>query len=185
MSPFSLDYLNRLKNVIENVDHGSMDKGIQMIREAWEQNQQIITMGNGGSAHTALHYITDWNKIIPLRTKKPFRGRSLLDNIGLITAYANDLNYQAVFYQQLGNICQNGDLVIALSGSGNSQNVLEAIAHAKTVGCKTLGLCGYDGGKLKNAVDHAIHINVNDMQLAEDLHMVFGHIVLQALTQGT
>jgi hypothetical protein len=94
---FAQDYLGRLSRVIERCDLVSMDRGVEMVRQAWESGRQIITLGNGGSAMTALRYITDWNKMIYLATGRPFRGRTLVDNMGLLTAYSNDISYQDVF----------------------------------------------------------------------------------------
>jgi len=101
--------------------------------------------------------------------------------MGLITAYANDISYQDIFIEQLKPILKSDDLVIGISGSGNSENVLRAIRYANENGGKTLGICGYDGGKLKNLAHHALWIDVDDMQLSEDLHLIFGHIVMQAM----
>jgi D-sedoheptulose 7-phosphate isomerase len=177
----SREYLGRLSRTIEGCDVGSMDAGVEMIRQAWEDGRQIITLGNGGSAMTALHYITDWNKSVYLSSGRPFRGRTLSDNMGLITAYANDISYADVFVEQLRNLASPGDLVIAISGSGNSENVIRAVTYANEIGCRTLGLTGYSGGRLKGLVQHSIWVGVDDMQLSEDLHAIFGHIVMQTL----
>jgi D-sedoheptulose 7-phosphate isomerase len=147
MNSIAQDYLGRLSRVIESCDLASMDRGVYLIRQAWESGRQIITFGNGGSAMTALHYITDWNKMIHLATGRQFRGRTLVDNVGLLTAYANDLAYQDVFVEQLKNVAQPEDLIVAISGSGNSENVIRAVDYANEFGCKTLGLCGFDGGR--------------------------------------
>jgi len=152
-----------------------------MVSDAWQRDAQIITLGNGGSSMTALHYITDWNKSIFLRGKRPFRGRTLIDNMGLVFAYANDISFESVFEEQLKSCLVSGDLVVALSGSGNSKNVLRAVEYANEHGAVTLGLCGYDGGKLMGIVQHAIWIEAHDMQICEDLHAVFGHVVMQSL----
>jgi D-sedoheptulose 7-phosphate isomerase len=167
--------------VIALCDLASMDRGVEMVREAWEAGGQIITLGNGGSAMTALHYITDWNKMIYLATGRPFRGRTLVDNMGLLTAYSNDMAYQDVFLEQLKNVSQPGDLVVAVSGSGNSENVIRAVTHANENGCRTLGLCGFAGGRLKGCAQHSIWVPVDDMQLCEDVHAMFGHMVMQSI----
>src|ERR1700759_2582032 len=113
-------YLGKLVRCLDHLDPKELDRGIELIRIAWQQQRQVFTLGNGGSALTALHFINDWNKMIPLATGKPFRGRSLLDNIGLVTSYANDMSYADIFSEQLKNLARPGDLVIAISGSGNS-----------------------------------------------------------------
>jgi D-sedoheptulose 7-phosphate isomerase len=174
-------YLAKLAGVLDALDCNEIDNAVAVIREAWLRGAQIITLGNGGSAMTALHFSTDWSKGIFMATGRKFRARSLIDNIGVITAYSNDVSYQDVFIEQLRNIAEPGDLVLAISGSGNSENVVRAVNYANEIGCETLGLCGYSGGKLKAIAKHVVWANVADMQLAEDVHAIFGHIVMQAL----
>jgi D-sedoheptulose 7-phosphate isomerase len=177
----TLDYTERLSHVLKQLDHASIDRGVALIESAWKAGKQIITLGNGGSSLTALHYINDWNKSIYLSHGKPFRGRSLVDNVGLLMSYANDIAFEDVFSEQLKNILEPGDLVIALSGSGNSENVIRAIDYANNHGAITLGLCGYRGGRLKEKAQQVIWVDADDMQLAEDVHFLFGHIVMQRL----
>jgi D-sedoheptulose 7-phosphate isomerase len=177
----SADYMRRLSALLALVDSDDIDEGVHMVRCAWENGRQIITLGNGGSAITALHYITDWNKAAYLAKRRSFRGRTLVDNIGLLTAYSNDISYERVFLEQLANVAERGDLVVAVSGSGNSANVLRAVDFANGMACPTLGLCGFSGGELRKRAVHAIWAPIDDMQLCEDVHAVFGHIVMQAL----
>jgi D-sedoheptulose 7-phosphate isomerase len=174
-------YLNKLSILLSQLDRLQIDNGVQVISDAWHAGKQIITLGNGGSSLTALHFINDWNKSIYMSSKKPFRGRSLVDNIGLVMSYANDISFQDVFVEQLKNILMPGDLVLAISGSGNSENVIRAVDYANKNGAVTLGLCGYRGGKLKQMAQHVVWADVDDMQLAEDSHAIFGHIVMQKL----
>lgn len=174
-------YFNKLQAVLDRVDQDEFDAAVQVVADAWQRGGQIITLGNGGSSMTALHYITDWNKSIYLRTGKPLMGRSLVDNMGLLMAYGNDISFQDVFSEQLKNVLRPGDLVIAISGSGNSENVIRAVDYANANGAITLGLCGYRGGKLKEKARHVVWIDVDDMQLCEDLHAIFGHVVMQKL----
>lgn len=174
-------YLSRLSNVISKLDVNQIDDAIGVIEEAWKTGRQIICLGNGGSALTALHYITDWNKSIFLSTGIPFRGRTLCDNIGLGMAYSNDISYEDVFIEQLKSVMVEKDLVIGISGSGNSENVIRAIKYANNNKAVTLGICGYDGGRLKVMAQHIVWANVADMQLSEDIHFIFGHIVMQML----
>jgi D-sedoheptulose 7-phosphate isomerase len=175
-------YFDRLKTTVtERVDNHEIDSGIELVETAWRQGRQIITLGNGGSSMTALHFITDWNKSIFMSTGIPFRGRTLVDNMGLLMAYGNDTSFQDIFIEQLKNILQPGDLVIAISGSGNSENVIRAVDYANANKAVTLGLCGYSGGKLRERAQHSIWAKVDDMQLCEDVHAIFGHIVMQRL----
>ena len=174
-------YFARLGATIQALDYQSLDRAVALVAKAWRDGRQVITLGNGGSSLTALHFVNDWNKSVAARGGRPFRGRSLVDNVGLIMAYANDVSFQDVFIEQLKNILTPGDLVIAISGSGNSENVIRAVEYANSAGAVTLGLCGYDGGRLKERAHHQVWVNVHDMQLAEDVHAMFGHVVMQAL----
>jgi D-sedoheptulose 7-phosphate isomerase len=175
------NYLHRLARVLQALDRTALDRGVAMVESAWKRGAQIITLGNGGSAMTALHYITDWAKMIPAAAGRPFYGRSLIDNMGLVMAYGNDVSFADIFAEQLKNVMRPGDLVVALSGSGNSENVIRAVDYANSHDGETLGLCGFNGGRLREKVDHAIWVQANDMQLCEDAHAIFGHIVMQAL----
>lgn len=174
-------YLSRLSRVLDSLDRRQVDNAIDVIAAAWQAGRQIITLGNGGSSMTALHFINDWNKSIYMASGKPFRGRSLVDNVGLLMSYGNDISFQDIFIEQLKNILEPGDLVLAISGSGNSENVIRAVRHANENGAVTLGLCGYRGGRLKELARHVVWVDVDDMQLSEDVHAIFGHIVMQRL----
>ena len=174
-------YLSKLTTLLESFDRTQVDNAVKVIADTWQAGRQIITLGNGGSSMTALHFINDWNKSVFMATGKPFRGRSLVDNMGLVMAYGNDLSFQDIFVEQLKNVLQAGDLVIAISGSGNSENVIRAVRYANENDGVTLGLCGYGGGTLKALARHVVWVKVEDMQLSEDLHAIFGHIVMQRL----
>jgi D-sedoheptulose 7-phosphate isomerase len=182
---FSADYIAKLMHLINELDCDRIDNAVALVEDAWRNGKQIITLGNGGSSLTALHFINDWNKSIFMHGGLPFRGRSLVDNIGILMSYANDISFQDVFIEQLKNILLPGDLVIAISGSGNSENVIRAVEYANKNNAITLGLCGYDGGKLKDTAQHYVWANAKDMQLCEDVHAIFGHIVMQTLCGWT
>lgn len=177
-------YYHRLQLLLQKMDFDALEAAISMIEQAWKEGRQVITLGNGGSAITSLHFIVDWNKCLFELTKRPFRGRSLVDNAGTLTAYGNDVAFEDIFTEQLKNIMQPEDLVIAISGSGNSENVIRAVQYANTHGGRTLGLCGFDGGRLKSLAQHAVWADSDDMQLVEDIHATFGHVVLQVLGQN-
>jgi D-sedoheptulose 7-phosphate isomerase len=174
-------YLDKLSTTLTAVDRGEFDHALDVIDAAWKRGAQIITLGNGGSSMTALHFITDWNKSVYLKSGRPFRGRTLVDNMGLLMAYGNDISFADIFVEQLKNVLVPGDLVIAISGSGNSENVIRAVDYANENGAVTLGLCGFSGGKLKEKAQHVIWAAVDDMQLCEDVHAIFGHVVMQKL----
>lgn len=183
-SPFSISgYLDGHRALLERLDIASFQNGIDVIRAAFERGRKIITCGNGGSAYAASHYITDWNKMIQLATGKPFCGISLADNLGLVTAYGNDIGFDEIFAGQLRSVMAPGDLVIAISGSGNSPNVLKAVEYANANGGVTLAVVGYDGGKLKPMAHHSVWVPSHDMQHCEDLHLMFGHMVMKSLCQ--
>jgi len=175
------DYLAAHASLAQRLDWPSFQAGIDLIKEKFQAGKKIITCGNGGSASTASHYITDWNKMVNLATGKKFRGISLCDNIGAITAFANDLAYEEVFAGQLKAILDEGDLVIGISGSGNSHNVIKAVEYANLTGADTLAIVGYDGGKLKPLAKQAVLVPSFDMQLCEDVHLMFGHMVMKTL----
>jgi D-sedoheptulose 7-phosphate isomerase len=177
----SARYLDRLSAALALIDRAALDNAVSVIHAAWQRGAQIITCGNGGSAMTALHFVTDWGKLVPMTTGRPLRARSLLDNIGLLTAYANDVSYADVFAGQLQNILIADDVVIAISGSGNSPNVIKAIEFANATGAETVGLCGFNGGLLRQVAKHVVWVPADDMQLCEDAHAIFGHIVVQTL----
>lgn len=174
-------YLDRLVVVKELLDHQAIENAIELIRETATSGAKIITCGNGGSAAAASHYITDWNKMVNLATGAKFRGFSLCDNIGLITAFGNDISYDEIFSGQLKSILDPGDLLVAVSGSGNSPNVLRAVEYASQTGARTLAIVGYDGGKLKPLCDCSVHVPSFDMQICEDFHLIFGHMVMKDL----
>ncbi len=174
-------YFEHLSRVMGALDRPSVEAGISLILDAWSAGRKILACGNGGSALTASHFINDWNKSTYLATGKPFRGHCLADNVGLLTAYANDISYDDVYSEQLKNLMDPGDLVVALSGSGNSENVVRAVQYANDHGGVTLAICGYDGGKVKKLARHSVWVPCFDMQICEDLHFVFGHMVMKAL----
>lgn len=177
----SREYLDHLASTIDALDCDAIDRAVAMIGQTWRGGKHMYSFGNGGSAVTASHLITDLNKTLFLCGGHPFHGACLNDNIGLLTAIANDIAYAEVFAQQVKSVVREGDLVLAISGSGNSPNILRGIQEAKQRGASTIGLCGFDGGALKPLVDVAVHVPVNDMQIVEDLHLSFVHIALRVL----
>jgi D-sedoheptulose 7-phosphate isomerase len=174
-------YLTKLIALLAKQNREEIDAAVAVIAKAWTSGHQIVVFGNGGSAITALHFVTDWAKSISMKSGRPFLARTLVDNMGLITAYANDVSYADVFREQLKAVLKPGDVALAISGSGNSENVVRAVEYANEIGAVTIGLCGYRGGKLKGLAQHVVWADVDDMQLAEDLHAIFGHILMQGL----
>lgn len=175
------NYFDSHSSLFEKMDISKINEAIELVKYKYQQGKKIITCGNGGSAYTASHYITDWNKMVNIATGSKFHGISLCDNIGLITAFGNDLNYDEIFSGQLKSIMEPGDLLIVVSGSGNSPNVIKAIEYANSIGAETLAIVGYDGGKAKEISKNCIWIPSYDMQLCEDIHLMFGHMVMKEL----
>lgn len=181
-------YISELKNSINLLDKKAIAQVIEILMEAYKNERKVFIFGNGGSASIASHMACDLNKGTLAReydeTEKRFRVISLTDNIPLITAYANDLSYEDIFIQQLRNLVDKGDVVIALSGSGNSQNVIKAVTYAKKFGAKTIGFLGFKtGGKLAKLVDQAIIVRSTHYGPCEDIQLILDHIITSTLAR--
>jgi D-sedoheptulose 7-phosphate isomerase len=174
-------YLDRLKAVIDRLDLRQVQDVVERLVDAHARGGFVYVFGNGGSAATASHFVNDFNKGASAGLSRKFRLCCLNDNVPTLLAIANDVGYDDVFRAQLENYLERGDLVVAISGSGNSPNVLKAVDYARRRGAETIGLVGYDGGRLKGLVDHCIHVPADDMQLVEDLHLVMNHVMMTAL----
>lgn len=170
-------YFGRVKAALDAVPREEIDDFLSLLLEALEAERTVYIMGNGGSAATASHYTCDFNKGLSYGKAKRYRFVCLNDNVPTLTAYANDVGYDKVFVEQLRNFLGPEDVVIAISGSGNSPNVLAAIDYANSVGAATVGLSGFDGGELRRRAKHNVTIPVHDMQITEDIHMVLDHLV--------
>lgn len=178
---------NYIKNEIETLIKLNLSEIESVINELLirlENGNNIYIFGNGGSAATASHFANDFNKGVSEHIEKKFNFVCLNDNVPTIMAIANDIGYDQIFAFQLKGRLKKEDLVIGLSGSGNSPNVLEAIQYAKTQNAVTVGITGYDGGKLKNICDISLHIPVNNMQITEDLHMVMDHLMMTVISEA-
>lgn len=174
-------YFEKLKRTVDRVSVEELNTLMNVLIEAKEQGKTIFIMGNGGSSATASHYVCDFNKSVSSGQEKKFKFICLNDNIPSLMAYANDVSYDDIFVGQLKNFFCEGDVVLGISGSGNSKNVLKAIEYANTNGGITIGLTGYNGGHLKEIVQYGVHIPVDDMQITEDLHMVLDHCMMKIL----
>jgi D-sedoheptulose 7-phosphate isomerase len=170
-------YLNEVAGLIADLPVDQLSRLVDRLMEAYDEGRQLFLLGNGGSAATASHLLADFQKCIYMAGGKPFRALAVTDSVPLITAWANDTHYDNVFAEQLRPWVQPGDLVIAISGSGNSPNVLRAVQVARELGAYVLALAGYEGGRLKEMADEAIVIPCNNMQRIEDCHMVVGHLL--------
>lgn len=176
-SSFADQYKAELYKAIELIDSAKVDQAIEWFKEARDNNRHIFTCGNGGSAATASHFATDIVKGASFQRDKRFRIMALTDSLSTLTAYSNDVNYDCVFAEQLKNFAEPGDLVLAISGSGNSPNVLRAVEYANQAGCKTIAMTGRDGGKLGPMAHLNIQVPVPHMGRIEDAHMIVCHMI--------
>ncbi|MBU0536626.1 MAG: SIS domain-containing protein [Nanoarchaeota archaeon] len=187
MVDFVKAYFNELKNTIDNVSLEDTKKAVDMIYKAYKENKQIFLIGNGGSAATASHFACDLNKGTLQRVydknERRFRVISMADNVSILTAYGNDLSYDDIFSQQLKNLVNEGDMVIAITGSGNSKNILNGLKTASEVGAVTVAFLGFDGGEAKNMVDHSVLVPSNHYGRIEDIHMVLCHLISSYITE--
>ncbi|MCS6954183.1 MAG: SIS domain-containing protein [Bryobacterales bacterium] len=174
---FPQDYKQALQKAIEAIPLEKVEQAIAWFEEALAADRQIFVCGNGGSAATASHFVTDMVKGASYGHPSRFRILALTDSISTITAYANDVSYEAVFAEQLKNFARPGDLVMCLSGSGNSPNVLRAIEYANSIGCRTIALTGRDGGKLGPLAQLHIHVPEPHMGRIEDTHLIICHMI--------
>jgi len=177
-------YLQRLNNELAKVDQAAMQRWADLIFQAWEDERFVYIFGNGGSGTTASHMAEDLGKStlherdLNDESKKRLKVLSLTDNAGWLMAVGNDLAYDQIFVQQLMNYGSQGDLVIAISGSGNSANVLNAVDWANRHGLTTFGLTGFSGGKLKHMQSDGLHVELDDMGMVESIHLCLFHWVL-------
>ena len=176
------NYFNLLKQSVDGLDRSAIESFIDLLLEARKNGNNIYIMGNGGSAATASHFTCDFNKGLSYKKDIRFKMICLNDNIATMLAYSNDLGYENIFEEQLKNFLKKDDVVIGISGSGNSKNILNAVEYANELGAKTVGLTGFDGGKLKDIVDVSIHADINNMQVAEDVHMMICHMLYSVMS---
>ena len=181
LNQFSEQYIARLKQVLDAFDHQTFDRMVDAVLDAFSRRAHIFVMGNGGSGATASHLACDINKGCCIDLEQRFKMICLNDNMPTMLALANDISYEAVFEEQLKNFFNPGDLVIGISGSGNSENVLRAIRYAAAHGGNTIGWSGFGGGRLAGLVNLAFVVSSHDMQQVEDAHMVVAHMLMQAV----
>ena len=188
MKPFTQyaqDYLTGLKSVLDRLPLESLDGAVKLIEEAHAAGKQIFVIGNGGSAATASHMMNDLNKGTLGHTGdapwKRFKVIALTDNVSLMTAWANDTDFNHVFSEPLKNLANRGDLLVAISASGNSPNIITAVEAAKQLGVKTVGIGGFTGGKLAKMADVAFVVPSDEYGPVEDVHMILDHIITSYL----
>ena len=189
---FIQSYLSEARRVAEAISVADIDRAIELLYEAWEKGRQVFTCGNGGSASTATHFASDLAKTTIVDAKKRFKAHSLNDNIPLMSALINDEGFDNLFYEQLKNFFEEGDVLICISvhgGAGKdkaglwSQNLLKAMKYVQENGGKTIGLSGFDGGSMKKMADACIVVPISSTPQVESFHLVLEHLICSCLRQ--
>ena len=176
-------YYKTLINIIENLDVGQLNEAMNVLYDAYERESDVYICGNGGSAATASHFQNDFNKGICYDLPKKFHFRCLNDNVATMMAIANDDSYEKVFSKQLEGNIKKKDALVAISGSGNSKNIIAACEEATKAGAKIIGVSGYDGGRLYELSDYHMHCGIKNMQIVEDVHMTFDHMMMSVFCE--
>ncbi len=179
------NYLTSVNDTLSNISIEHIDQFVRLLLDTYHNERNIYVFGNGGSSATASHFCGDLIKGVSYGLDKRFKATCLSDNLPALMAIANDISYDDIFIEQLKNFAKKDDLVIGISGSGNSTNVVKAMEYANSIGAKTVAICGYKGGKIKDIAHLAIHATVNDMEVAEDIHhLVLNHCVKRLVTNA-
>jgi D-sedoheptulose 7-phosphate isomerase len=177
----SEQYFERFSEVLYSLPHDKIDEITEVLWQAYRQDQALFLFGNGGSAALASHSACDFGKGTVVNGNRRFRVMSLTDNVALLTAWANDQHYSDVFAEQLLPLVRQNDVVLAISGSGNSENVIRALHVAREAGARTIGFTGFQGGRMKFLCDVCVIVPSDSMQLIEDYHVAITHAVFTAL----
>jgi D-sedoheptulose 7-phosphate isomerase len=178
------EFLAELTRVLGLVQAEPMGRAIELLLEARAAGRRVYIVGNGGSAATASHLVCDLTKTTYVAGRQPLRAFALTDNVPLLTAWANDTDYGRIFAEQLAALVEPGDVVIAISASGNSPNVVAGLTTAAAIGARTIGLLGFDGGASLRLVDVAVHVPCNDYGLVEATHLAIGQALVAAIRQA-
>ncbi|MCC6476098.1 SIS domain-containing protein [bacterium] len=176
-SQFVRSYFERLKQVLDSVNIAEVTRVLEIFEDAYRRDATVYICGNGGSWATASHWVCDFSKGSNCEGKRRFRMFALGDNVPMLTAYANDVHYHSVFSEPVKTYVRKGDVVVLITASGNSPNILEAATAAREAGAITVGLIGFGGGKLQAMTDHSVVVPSREYGPVEDLHMILDHIV--------
>ena len=180
------DYSKRLRAILADYDWKPVERLARDLGECWDQQRQVFFCGNGGSAANAVHLANDLLYGVASQIDRPgIRVEALPANTAVLTCLANDICYEEIFAEQLRVKAQQGDILIALSGSGNSENVIRAIRAANDLGLHSYAIIGFSGGKCANLAHSVIHFPIDDMQISEDLQVIVGHMCMQYLMHRT
>lgn len=175
------NYIKDIDKLLKSLNSSEVSNVIHIINECYKKNRQIFIMGNGGSASTSSHFACDLGKGTIVKGKERLRVMSLSDNMALITAISNDYGYEYIFSEQLENLVNEKDVVIAISASGNSPNIIKGVEYAKEKKAIVIGFTGFNGGKLRELSDICIHINCDNYGQIEDIHMLLCHLISQGI----
>jgi len=174
-------YATRLQAVLASTEWSGVEQLAREMRKCWETGRRVFFCGNGGSAGNAIHLANDFLYGIAKQTGEGMRVNALSSNPSVLTCLANDCGYENIYSEQLAVLANPGDVLIVLSGSGNSSNIVSVLEKAKSMEVKSYAILGYSGGKSKEVADVAIHFEVEDMQISEDLQVIIGHMLMQWL----
>jgi D-sedoheptulose 7-phosphate isomerase len=176
-------YLDRVCEELQRLDVAQVEQLSELIERAYHDRRFVFIIGNGGSGANASHLCEDLAKctLRDFEHQRRLKVLSLTDNTPWVTAVANDINYESIFVEQLKNLASAGDLLLAISGSGNSPNILRAVAWANEHGLTTVGITGFNGGQLAKLARHRLHVPVSDMGIAESLHLTVFHWIIDDL----
>jgi len=177
------DYLSAVQELLERLDHAVIDQMVEAIWRGYEAGRTLFLFGNGGSAALASHFACDIGKSTIAEGHRRFRAIALTDNVPLITAWANDKGYEDIFSEQLDGLAEKGDIAMAVSGSGNSPNVIKGLQTARRLGLQTLALTGFAGGKAKPLADLCLVVPSDSMQHIEDTHLCASHAIFLAIRE--
>jgi D-sedoheptulose 7-phosphate isomerase len=178
------EYAGRLSSALASQDWEALTPLANDLHQAWQDGRRVFICGNGGSAANAIHWANDFLYPIAKSGGKGMKMSALPANVSVLTCLANDIGYDEIFAAQLATEAERGDILIVLSGSGNSPNIIKALKQARASGMKSFALLGYSGGACKELADVILHFPVDDMQIVEDLQLIVGHMLLQALCQA-
>jgi len=180
---FSQQYFDRLRDTAASIPFEQVDAVGELLYRSYLNEKQVFVMGNGGSAATASHFASDLSKGTAVAGRRRFRVICLNDNLPVLTAIANDIGYDVIFSEQMRNLLRPGDVVVVVTGSGNSPNIIEALKCARSHSATTIGFLGFDGGRAKAMLDAYVHIECADYGLVEDLHYALGHCFKEYFTR--
>lgn len=178
------NYISNLKTQLEFLSMDKLESWAIDFKEAWKENRQLFICGNGGSAGNAIHLANDYLYGVSPNNPPALRVTALTANSSIVTCLGNDIGYEHIFSQQLKTLAQPNDILLVFSGSGNSSNVIKAIESSKSIGMTSYAVVGFSGGQCMELADHFIHIPIDDMQIAEDMQCIIGHMLMQWLKEN-